>query len=157
MPTTRIQPVTAFDEVPVVRTLFREYAASLGIDLCFQNFEKELAELPGAYAPPPGCLFLARVDNEPAGCVALRRLGEGICEMKRLYVRDRYRGMGLGRALVEQVIKEGRNLRYHAIRLDTIPSVMGNAVALYRLLGFREIGPYCVNPVLGALFFELRF
>jgi putative acetyltransferase len=136
--------------------LFREYAGSLGFDLCFQNFEQELADLPGQYAPPSGCLLLATVGGEPAGCVALKRLADGVCEMKRLYVRSRHRGTGLGRTLAEQVIREAKRLGYQAIRLDTIPSVMGSAVALYRSLGFRDIPAYCFNPVPGASFLELR-
>jgi GNAT superfamily N-acetyltransferase len=138
-----------------VRVLFREYAASLGFDLCFQNFEQELADLPGRYAAPSGCLLLATVRGEPAGCVALKELAEGVGEMKRLYVRSQNRGTGLGRTLAERVIEEAKLLGYQAIRLDTVPSVMGSAVALYRTLGFRDIPPYCFNPVPGALFMEL--
>jgi GNAT superfamily N-acetyltransferase len=139
-----------------VRTLFQEYAGSLGFDLCFQNFERELAELPGPYAPPSGCLLLAMVEDEPAGCVALKRLSDDVCEMKRLYVSSRHRGTGLGRTLAEQILHEARRLGYQAIRLDTVTSVMGSAVSLYRSLGFRDIAAYCFNPVPGALFLELR-
>jgi GNAT superfamily N-acetyltransferase len=153
-PTTR--NVTSADEVETVRLLFREYADSLGFDLCFQNFEQELAGLPGQYAAPSGCLLLATVGDEPAGCVALKKLADGTCEMKRLYVRGRYRGTGLGRALAEQIIREARRLGYQAIRLDTVPAVMGSAVALYRSLGFRDIPAYCFNPVPGALCMELQ-
>src|SRR5690242_7961499 len=151
-----IRSMTSADEMEPVRVLFREYAASLGFDLCFQNFEQELADLPGPYAPPTGCLLLATVGDEPAGCVALKKLGDGVCEMKRLYVRSGYRGTGLGRTLAERVIQEARWLGYQAIRLDTVPSVMGSAVALYRSIGFRDIPAYCFNPVPGALFMELR-
>jgi putative acetyltransferase len=151
-----IRMVTASEEMESVRTLFREYAASLGFDLCFQNFEQELAELPGQYAPPSGCLLLAMVEDEPAGCVALKRLADGVCEMKRLYIRSQHRGSGLGRTLAEQIIDEAKRLGYQVIRLDTIPSLMGSAVALYRSLGFRDIPAYCFNPVPGALFMELR-
>jgi predicted N-acetyltransferase YhbS len=151
-----IRMVTSADEMEPVRTLFREYAASLGFDLCFQNFEQELAELPGQYAPPSGCLLLATVGDEPAGCVALKKLADGVGEMKRLYVGSRHRGTGLGRILAEQVIREAKRLGYQAIRLDTIPSKMGSAVALYRSLGFREIPAYCFNPIPGASFMELR-
>jgi GNAT superfamily N-acetyltransferase len=154
-PTIRI--ATSPEEMEPIRLLFREYADSLSFNLCFQNFERELAALPGQYAPPSGCLLLATVVNEPAGCVALKRLEEGVCEMKRLYVRGQYRGTGLGRRLVEQIIRESRRLGYHAIRLDTIPSQMGNAIALYRFLGFQDIPAYCYNPVQGALFLELRY
>jgi putative acetyltransferase len=153
-PTIRI--VTSADEMGPVRVLFREYADSLGFDLCFQNFEQELAELPGQYAPPSGCLLLAMAADEPLGCVALKELADGVGEMKRLYVRSRCRGTGLGRALAEQIINQARHLGYKAIRLDTIPSVMGSAVDLYRSLGFRDIPAYCFNPVPGALFMELQ-
>jgi GNAT superfamily N-acetyltransferase len=139
-----------------VRTLFREYADSLGFDLCFQNFDRELAELPGPYAPPSGCLLLAMVEGELAGCVALKRLSDDVCEMKRLYLRSRHRGTGLGRTLAEQILHEARRLGYQAIRLDTVPSVMGSAVALYQSIGFQGIPAYCFNPVPGALFLELR-
>src|SRR5262249_29568097 len=127
MPTIRM--AISDDDMEAVRLLFREYAASLGFDLCFQNFEQELAGLPGRYAPPSGCPRLATAGDEPAGCVALRELAEGVCEMKRLYVRGPYRGTGLGRNLAGQIIREARRIGYRAIRLDTIPSVMGSAVA----------------------------
>jgi putative acetyltransferase len=147
--------VTSAEEMEPVRVLFREYADSLDFDLCFQNFEQELADLPGPYAPPSGCLLLATVEGKPAGCVASKRLADGVCEMKRLSVRGRYRGTGLGRTLAERIIHEARNLGYRVMRLDTIPSVMGRAVALYRSLGFRDIPPYCLNPLPGAVFMEL--
>jgi ribosomal protein S18 acetylase RimI-like enzyme len=139
-----------------VRTLFREYAAGLSFDLCFQNFEQELADLPGPYAPPSGCLLLATVGDDPAGCVALKKLDDGVCEMKRLYVRGQYRAAGLGRMLAEHLIREARRLGYQAIRLDTVPSVMGSAAALYRSLGFRDIPAYCFHPIPGSLCMELR-
>jgi putative acetyltransferase len=150
-----IRSVTSADDMEPVRVLFREYAASLGFDLCFQNFEQELAELPGQYTPPTGCLLLATVEDDPAGCVALKKLADGACEMKRLYVRGHHRGTGLGRTLAEQVILQAKRMGYQAIRLDTVPSVMGSAVGLYRSLGFRDIPAYCFNPVPGALFLEL--
>jgi putative acetyltransferase len=153
-PTIRI--VTSSEEMVAVRVLFRDYADSLGFDLCFQNFEQELAELPGQYTPPSGLLLLATVGDEPAGCVALKKLEDGVCEMKRMYVPSRHRGTGLGRTLAEQIIREAKRLGYDVIRLDTIPSVMGSAVALYRSLGFQDIPPYCFNPIPGALFMELR-
>src|SRR5947209_5014588 len=118
---TRI--VTSPDEMEPVRVLFREYAASLGFDRSFQDFGQELAGLPGQYAPPSGCLLLATVGDEPAGCVALKRLADGVCEMKRLYVRSRHRGTGLGRKLAEEIIRQAQALGYQAIRLDTIPSI----------------------------------
>jgi putative acetyltransferase len=141
-------------DIEEARRLFREYETSLGIDLCFQNFEQELAELPGRYAPPRGALLLARgEENAIAGCVALRPLGEEICEMKRLYVRDAFRGRGAGRLLAEEVIGEARRIGYRRMRLDTLPS-MRRAIPLYRSLGFTDIAPYTQNPVEGALFLE---
>ena len=151
-----IRRATSAEEIEAVRLLFREYAGSLGFDLRFQNFEQELAGLPGQYAPPSGCLLSATAGDEPAGCVALKKVADGVCEMKRLYVRSRHRGTGLGRTLAEQIIGEAKRMGYQTIRLDTIPSVMGSAVALYRSLGFRDIPAYCFNPIAGALFMELR-
>jgi putative acetyltransferase len=137
------------------RALFKEYAASLGFSLCFQSFDRELAELPGDYAPPSGRLLLAYVDGSPAGCVALHRLEAGICEMKRLYVRSPHRGLRLGRQLLDRVIEDARRIGYARMRLDTVPGVMSTAVALYRAYGFREIAPYRLNPIAGALYLEL--
>jgi ribosomal protein S18 acetylase RimI-like enzyme len=150
-----IVDATAFDEVLTVRCLFEEYATSLGIDLCFQGFEKELAGLPGGYAPPQGRLLLALQDGQTAGCIALRPLEPGTCEMKRLYVRPAFRTHGIGRLLVDRVIQEARQAGYRHMRLDTLPSMVA-ALALYRRLGFREIAPYYENPVEGAVFLELQ-
>lgn len=150
-----IVPATSPDRIEAARRLFKEYEASLGIELTFQGFAREVAELPGAYAPPAGRLFLAtdRPDDH-VGCVALRPLGEGICEMKRLYVRPTARGTRLGRRLAETVIHEARAIGYARMRLDTLPS-MNDAFALYQRLGFYEIAPYCENPIVGTHFMEL--
>jgi putative acetyltransferase len=150
-----IVDAAAVDEVLTVRRLFEEYAASLGIDLCFQGFEKELAGLPGHYAPPQGRLLLALQDGQTAGCIALRPLEPGVCEMKRLYVRPAFRSHGIGSVLVDRIIQEARQAGYRHMRLDTLPS-MARALALYRRLGFREIAPYYENPVEGAVFLELQ-
>ena len=140
-----------------VRALFLEYAASLDFDLCFQGFERELAGLPGAYAPPRGRLLLATVAGEAAGCVGLRPLaGNGdACEMKRLYVRPAFLGQGLGGRLARAVIAEARSIGYGRMLLDTVPDRMAAATALYRRLGFREIPPYYANPIPGATYLEL--
>jgi putative acetyltransferase len=137
------------------RELFVEYAQSLGFSLCFQNFDKELADLPGEYAPPDGRLLLAEYGGELAGCVALHRLGEEICEMKRLYLRPRFRGQGLGRILADRIISEARGIGYKRMRLDTVEPVMKDAVAMYRRFGFREIAAYRPNPMPGTLYMEL--
>jgi putative acetyltransferase len=146
-------------QIAQVRELFLEYAQSLGFSLCFQNFDKELAGLPGDYAPPAGRLLLVEYDGQLAGCVALHGLaasnGNCICEMKRLYLRPEFRGKGLGRALAERIITEAREIGYQRMRLDTVEPVMKDAVAMYRRLGFREIAAYCKNPMAGALYMEL--
>jgi len=137
--------------------LFLEYAQSLGFSLCFQGFDKELAELPGDYAPPNGRLLLAEYEGQMAGCVALHKLEDAICEMKRLYIRPQFRGLKIGRALAESIIAEARGIGYRRMRLDTVAPLMANAVSLYRQLGFQEIAPYRTNPIEGALYMELQW
>lgn len=143
-------------QIAQARELFLEYAQSLGFSLCFQNFDKELANLPGDYAPPDGRLLLAEYEGQVAGCVALHKLDPRICEMKRLYLRPQFRGKGLGRALADRIIAEARQIGYSQMRLDTVEPVMKDAVAMYRRLGFKEIAPYCANPIPGALYMELE-
>ena len=131
------------EDVDHARTLFKEYEAGLGISLCFQNFEHELKNLPGDYAPPDGRLLLAKDDDDQiAGCIAMRKHSPGICEMKRLFVRPTYRSTGLGRVLVNTIIDEARKLGYTHMRLDTLPGRMDKAIALYRSIGFVDIEPY---------------
>lgn len=144
----------AGDALREARLLFEEYAASLGIDLEFQGFGDELRELPGHYAPPGGRLLLAQWRDTPAGCIALRPLQNGRCEMKRLYARPTFRGLGIGRALAEAAIAAAREIGYAHMRLDTLPS-MSAARAMYASLGFRNIDPYRYNPVAGTAFMEL--
>jgi GNAT superfamily N-acetyltransferase len=143
------------ERVDAMRTLFVEYATSLGFSLCFQNFDKELESLPGKYARPDGRLFLARIGEADAGCVAVRRIEPQVCEMKRLYVRQAMRGQGIGRRLAGAAIAAAREIGYATMRLDTIEPLMPEAVALYRQLGFRPTSPYTANPVEGALYMEL--
>ena len=138
-----------------IRSLFVEYAESLDFDLDFQNFKDELAQLPGDYAPPAGCLIIAFYRGEPAGCVGLRKLENKICEMKRLYVRPRYRAMGIGKVLAELIIREACKIGYKHMRLDTVPS-MREARELYLSMGFNKIDPYRYNPVPGATFMEKK-
>ena len=136
------------------RTLLREYEAASEVDLCFQGFEEEVETLERMYGPPGGKFLLVRTGDATAGGVALRDLGGGICEMKRLYLRPGFRGCGLGRRCAERIVREAREMGYASMRLDTLPS-MQEAIALYRSMGFVEIDPYTDNPVLGALFMEL--
>lgn len=143
------------DQIAATRELFREYEAWFGLDLCFQGFEAELAALPGKYAMPDGRLLLAYVDDELAGCIALRKLEDGICEMKRLYVRDEFRGQRIGASLIEKVIADAREIGYDKMRLDTFPPKMGKAVSLYEAHGFHPIPPYYNNPHDDVLFMEL--
>ncbi|HEY6121780.1 MAG TPA: GNAT family N-acetyltransferase [Pyrinomonadaceae bacterium] len=142
-------------EIETARELFKEYEAWIGISLCFQNFDREVANLPGDYAPPRGRLFLASEIDSIVGCVALRAIVENTCEMKRLYVRPEFRGRGLGRSLIESVIAAGTEIGYSRMRLDTLPGRMDKAIALYEQLGFKDIPAYYNNPVKGARFMEL--
>ena len=146
---------TSSEQIALCRDLFLEYAASLGFSLTFQGFDDELKNLPGAYAPPAGRLLLALCDGGAAGCVALRRLESGVCEMKRLYVRPAHRGKRLGGLLVDRIIQEARVAGYQRMRLDTITSSMQDAIAVYRRRGFQEISAYRENPIAGALYLEL--
>lgn len=153
-PPLRIIDGDTESHLAVIRELFREYADSIEIDLCFQGFAEELAGLPGKYAPPAGRLLLALAGDEVAGCVALRPLTEGICEMKRLYVRPAFRGRGAGRLLVRALIADAVRAGYRRMRLDTL-ATMKEAIALYESLGFRHTRPYCDNPSPHAVFMEL--
>jgi N-acetylglutamate synthase-like GNAT family acetyltransferase len=141
-------------DIPEVQRLFREYAAWVGVDLSFQDFERELRELPGDYVAPRGVLFVARVDGRVAGCVAAHRWREGVCEMKRLFVSETFRGFGCGRTLVQGIIAWAREAGYRRMLLDTLP-VMDQAQRLYATLGFKEVAPYRINPIPGARFLEL--
>ena len=141
-------------DIAHARRLFRAYANWLGVDLCFQGFERELAELPGCYAPPAGRLLIARVGGEIVGCVGLRPLETGVCEMKRLWVEPGFAGHGVGRALAEAIIAAARQIGYQRMRLDTLPARMPAAQHLYAALGFREIPAYYHNPLAGVVMLE---
>ncbi len=149
----RIVEVCSSEDLERIRELFAEYARDLPFDLSFQNFEEELRVLPGRYAPPSGRLLLARRGDAFVGCVALRQIGEGVCEMKRLFVRPAFRGKGVGRVLARAIIEQARRIGYKRMRLDT---VLEPAKGLYRSLGFREIPPYQRVPIEGVVFMELE-
>jgi GNAT superfamily N-acetyltransferase len=149
-----IRPAGGASDIAVARKLFEEYAAWIAIDLSFQNFEEELKGLPGEYAPPGGALFLAWVNAKPAGGVAVRRIDDGDCEMKRLYVRDSFRGLSAGERLAREAIEWARAAGYRRMLLDTLPS-MRSAHRLYERLGFLEVPAYRFNPVEGARFMAL--
>ncbi len=149
-----IAPVETDKPLEEIRLLFREYEASLEFDLDFQNFEEEMANLPGGYAPPGGALLMAWAGSDPAGCVALRKIDDGICEMKRLYVRPRFRGMHIGKALASAIADRARAIGYERMRLDTVGSMV-KAKSIYASMGFKEIPPYRHNPVQGATHLEL--
>jgi ribosomal protein S18 acetylase RimI-like enzyme len=143
-------------DMTLAAALFREYAGGIGIDLSYQGFEAELASLPGAYAPPRGVILLAERNGDAIGCVAVRSFGDGgICEMKRLHMRNTARGSGLGRALAQAAIAAAQKMGYATMRLDTLPS-MTAAQSLYRALGFREIAAYNPTPVAGTVFMEKK-
>ena len=144
------------EQIEETRKIFREYEAWLDLDLCFQGFESELANLPGKYSPPDGRLFLAVSNGKVAGCVALRKLEDGICEMKRLFVRQEFQGQKIGIALLEKLIAEAKAIGYQKLRLDTYPQKMQKAVGLYESYGFRQIEPYYHNPFGETLFMELE-
>lgn len=146
--------VTTEPHIAETKALFREYAASLSFDLCFQGFDAEVDGLPGLYAPPRGLLLLALADGRPCGCGAFRPLDSGVCEMKRLYVRPEARGLGIGRVLATSLIAGAREQGYRMMKLDTIETMIA-AIALYGSLGFRETEPYTSNPIPGARFFAL--
>ncbi|HEX8195615.1 MAG TPA: GNAT family N-acetyltransferase [Pyrinomonadaceae bacterium] len=149
-----VQAETAGD-IEQARVLFREYESWLGVDLCFQQFEDELENLPGKYAAPEGRLLLARSGEALAGCAALRKIDAKTCEMKRLFVRETFRGSGLGKQLTEILIAEARKIGYRKMRLDTLPDKMPLAVRLYERLGFRQIPPYYESPIESTVYLEL--
>ncbi len=151
--TITLARITKEEQLPAVKELFLEYANSLSFSLCFQSFGAEMQELLKRYGPPQGALILASVDGENAGCAAMHKLSEGICEMKRLYVRDAYRGLGLGKRLVTAVIESAKSAGYRAIRLDTLAS-MKAAQHLYLSFGFYDIEPYADNPLSEARYME---
>ncbi len=150
-----LQAETA-EQIEETRKLFREYEKWLGLDLCFQGFEEELKTLPAKYAIPDGRLFLALVNGKTAGCIALRKLEQKVCEMKRLFVKSEFRGLGLGEILIEKLIDEAHFIGYEKMRLDTLPDQMAKAVKLYKSHGFVEISPYYENPYQETLFLELN-
>lgn len=143
------------DLIKQAQALFREYEAWFGLNLCFQDFDGEVAGLPGKYAAPDGRLFIAFAAGKPAGCIALRKLEDGICEMKRLFVKEDFRGQKIGIQLIEKIIEEAREIGYEKMRLDTFPPKMGKAVSLYEVYGFREIPAYYHNPYGDTLYMEL--
>ena len=153
--TVRIRPAVSPAQIALARELFLEYEKTLGISLCFQNFAEEVASLPGVYAPPDGRLLLARHGGRLAGCVALRKIADGVAEMKRLYVRLAFRGMHVGRALATAALEEARAIGYHRVRLDTL-ATMREAQALYLSMGFTDIPAYNEHPIEGTRFMEKK-
>lgn len=152
---SKIFPAKTDEDFETAKKLLVEYGSSLSFHLSFQDFEGELANLPGDYVSPNGCLLLAVYKEQSVGCVGLRKLSDEVCEMKRLYVREQFRGLGIGRALVEAVIEKARKIDYNYMRLDTVPS-MEVASALYISVGFKKISTYRYNPIEDAVFMELK-
>jgi GNAT superfamily N-acetyltransferase len=148
--------VESESDIENARLLFEEYAAGLGIDMCFQNFTQELAELPGKYAPPSGRLLLAFADEKLAGCIALRKIDAETCEMKRLFLRSGFRDRGFGKVLLTRIIDEARSIGYKRMLLDTLPGKMDAAIRLYERFGFQDIPAYYDNPLEGVRYMELR-
>jgi ribosomal protein S18 acetylase RimI-like enzyme len=145
---------TTDEQIEAARALFKEYAAELAIDMCFQSFDHELQTLPGRYEPPNGRLLLVYDNEELIGCIALRKLDERTCEMKRLFLRPGSRGKRYGRKMINELIEQARMIGYERMRLDTLPGKMDAAIALYRELGFEDIPAYYDNPLDGVLYLE---
>lgn len=149
-----ITGVSSAEQVEVARELFREYQQFLDVDLCFQGFEEELASLPGKYVAPYGEILLASIDGQIAGCVAVRPIKDAVCEMKRLYVKDEFRGLSIGYLLAEAIIAKAKELGYQKMQLDTLKRLQ-TAMGIYRKLGFAEISPYYANPLDEVVYWEL--
>ena len=148
---------TTNEEMDFARELFEEYGTSLGFSLCFQNFDQELSGLPGKYAPPSGRLLLAYSEEEQlAGCIAMRKLDDTSCEMKRLYIRPEFRQHGLGRVLIERILDEAKRIGYQRMLLDTLPGKMDSAIRLYERFGFRDVEAYYDSPIEGTRYMELK-
>lgn len=150
-----IKVISAMNQLDEIRQLFREYANSLEIDLCFQDFEEELKSLPGKYSEPDGRLYIAYLDDKVVGCIALRRYDDIRAELKRLFVRNGYRGLGISKRLIQRIIQDALDIGYHSILLDTLDT-MKPAISLYTSIGFKEIESYYDNPIEGAKYFELN-
>lgn len=148
-----IQAITP-QQIDTARSLFREYQQFLNVDLCFQGFEDELASLPGKYAAPDGAILLAEFDGKIAGCVAVRSIKDEICEMKRLYVKDEFRGLAIGKKLAQEIIKTAKELNYKKMQLDTLERLQA-AMGIYQQLGFQKISPYYANPLDEVVYWEL--